>query len=259
MPDPASNKIRLVKYLAHSGVASRRASEKLIAAGRIVVDGKVIRDPAFGVSEVNRVEFNGSPVVMLQRDQCVYVALHKPFGVLSTMSPGLERGVAVSRLVDLPIRLYPVGRLDRDSSGLLLLTNDGVLTHQITHPRHRVSKEYHLKLGRDLTPVDCRRIEAGVEIEGRKVEVDSLRSIKGGKIAIAIHEGRKRILRRLFKELGHNVVELKRVGVGPIALGKLSVGKWRYLSNEEVTRLKSALVPPDSSKIPSTTIPKRKV
>jgi len=221
-------------------VVSRRAAERLVAAGRVTVNGERVTDAVVRVGTDDRVAIDGEMVAAPDFEEYVYIMLHKPVGVLSTMAPSRETGIPVSQLVDLPVRLHTVGRLDRDSCGLLLLTNDGELTHCLTHPRHHVTKEYALKLDHPLTPADVGKLERGVLVEGRAVEVDDLRPMGGNKIAITIHEGRKRILRRLMRELGRQVIELKRVRIGPLTLGKLGIGKWRKLTAREVEALRRA-------------------
>lgn len=231
--------MRLVKFLSTSGVASRRASEKIIASGRVSVNGRSVTDPAFAVNDTDSVLCNGIIVKPVSEEKLIYIAFHKPIGVISTMQLGDEDGVPLTDYVDLKARLFPIGRLDRDSSGLILLTNDGALTQKLTHPSHRVEKEYSLRINRPISQQDFKRLKRGVTVEGRAVEVDKIIFRTGGKIWITIHEGRKRILRRMFKELGYRVEQLKRDRIGPIKLGRLSLGRWRHLTQDEVTRLKS--------------------
>ena len=193
------------------------------------------------------VAVDGQPIASNESRALVYIMLHKPVGVLSTLAPSREKGIPVSRFLDLPVRLHTAGRLDRDSSGLLLMTNDGDWSHLLTHPRHAVPKEYLLKLDRPLTASEMTRLARGIEVDGRAVAIDALNPVGGAKLAITIHEGRKRILRRLMRELGRRVVELKRIRIGPLALGKLGVGKWRKLSAGEVEALRRAAKPPDNT------------
>jgi len=206
----------------------------------VVVNGLVILDPAYGVGECDHIELDGKTLTLPAPGELTYIMLHKPAGVVSTMSPGRERGASLADLVELPQRLHPVGRLDRDSSGLILLTNDGDLTHRLTHPRHRIQKEYLAKLNRPLTPRDFKRIARGVRVDGRVVEVDVIGPARGGRIQMTIHEGRNRIVRRLFGEIGYRVLELKRVRIGPVRLGRLTIGHWRRLRPAEVKSLKVA-------------------
>lgn len=224
-----------------SGIASRRASERLIISGRVSVDGKVMYDPATDVSEVNQIEFDGKPVSPVKSSAKTYLAFNKPEGVLSTMIQGREKGEILTDYVQLKKRIYPVGRLDRESKGLLILTDDGDLTHALTHPSHRVEKEYVVKLNQGIALRDFEIVRKGVAVEGRTVEVEKIVSISKLKLSLVIHEGRKRIIRRLFRELGYNTVELKRIRIGPLKLGKLSPGRWRHLKRNEIDELKSMM------------------
>ena len=203
------------------------------------MDGKLVRDPAFDVSDQNKVVFDGADVRSQDERSLKYILLHKPVGVISSLSTDKEEGLCLSDLVQVDYRIYPVGRLDKDTSGLLLLTNDGDLTQRLAHPSQKVQKEYHLKINRMLNRKDYYAIKRGIEVDGRIVEVDQLSSVKGGRLSITIHEGRNRIVRRLFKEVGYRVIELKRVRIGNVTLGKLAVGKWRYLREAEIVSITS--------------------
>ncbi len=229
--------MRLAKFLSSAGVASRRAAERLITDGRVVVNGRIVADPALDVSDLDVVELDGRRIEPIVKDRLIYIMLHKPAGVVCTMSVGKERGACLSDLVQLDARIYPIGRLDRDSSGLLFLTNDGKLTYDLTHPKYRVEKEYIVRLNHPINPRTFARITKGVAIDNRLLEVDNLMPVKGGRLSITIHEGRKRIIRRLFEEVGRKVTELKRVRIGSVRLGKLPIGKWRYLRNGEVASI----------------------
>ncbi len=230
--------MRLAKYLSSAGVASRRSAEKLIVSGRISVNKRQITDPAYNVQDNDSVEFDGEPVEPVTSGKFVYLMLHKPVGVVSTMSPGREEGDCLSDLVKLDVRLHPIGRLDRDTSGLILLTNDGQFTYRLTHPKHLIQKEYHLRTNRVLTPHAYRRLMKGITIDKRIVKVDEITLIARGKLSVTIHEGRKRIIRRLFDEIGHKVIELKRVRIGTVGLGRLAKGRWRKLTEREIMSLK---------------------
>jgi pseudouridine synthase len=242
VPAGSEGVIRLAKFLARQGVASRRGAERIIASGRVTVNGQTVCDPATGVDDRARIEIDGEPLKRPGGSEFTYIAFHKPVGVTSTMSVGREKGPGLLDLVHLPVLVHPVGRLDRDSSGLLILTNDGDLTHHLTHPRHRVEKEYVLRVNRPWTGDALGRLERGVEIDGRRAEVDRLDLAAGGRIKITIHEGRKRILRRMMMALGYRVLELKRVRVGPICLGRLGVGKWRKLNQREIESIRKLRV-----------------
>lgn len=240
---------RLAKYLAWAGVASRRHSEDLVASRKVTVNGKTVTDPAHLVGGDDLIACDGRTIVRRVAGDLVYVMLHKPLGVVSTMAPGNEKGLCLADLVQLPTRVHPVGRLDRDSSGLLLITNDGDLTLRLTHPRQEVEKEYLVKLQRPLFPRDIEKIRRGVLIDERPVRVQTLESARGGRLRIVICEGRNRIVRRLFGEIGGKVLELKRVRIGTLILGRLGIGRWRKLTAREIERLKEAAQYEDGKQI----------
>ena len=225
--------MRLAKFLAHCGVASRRGSESIIAAGRVTVGGALVTDPARDVDERSGVEVDGRPV----SPQAPEVWLvHKPPGVTSTArEPGRRR--AVVELVASSARLYPVGRLDVDSSGLILLTNDGELANRLTHPRYGVPRTYRMGLRRRASDRDLRRLREGVELDDGLTAPARVRRLGPREIEITIREGRNRQVRRMAEAVGNNVVELVRVGFGPLRLGRLHEGGSRKLDRAEVERL----------------------
>jgi 23S rRNA pseudouridine2605 synthase len=225
--------VRLAKYLAHGGVASRRMAEKIIASGRITVGGEVVRDPAQDVGEGDDVRVDGSPVGAEPREVW---AVNKPPGVVSTAREPGSRPAVVS-LVDSTARLYPVGRLDADSTGLLLLTNDGELANKLTHPRYEVSRAYRVKLRRPPAESDLRRLANGVELDDGLTAPAEVQQLGEREIEIVLREGRNRQVRRMAKAVGNEVVTLRRVRFGPIALANLSRGKARRLSAGEVASL----------------------
>lgn len=231
--------MRLAAFIASSGEASRRQAEKLIAEHRVVVNGLTATDPALGVTSEDDVRLDGRRLELLRPEDLTYIAFHKPIGVVSTMAVGREKGPSITDVLALPERIFPVGRLDQNSSGLLLLTDDGNLAYRLLHPKHKVIKEYLVKLNRPLQPRDYDRIVRGIPVEGRVVEIDGLQPAAGDRWRITIHEGRKHIVRRLFVEIRCRVVELKRTRIGPISLGRLPVGKWRKLTADEINRLRS--------------------
>jgi 23S rRNA pseudouridine2605 synthase len=239
--------MRLAKYLAHSGVASRRAAEKLIAAGRVTVGGERVTDPARDVDTESGVEIDGSPVAPEPRE--VY-ALNKPAGVVSTArDPGGH--TTVVQLVPSPRRLYPVGRLDQESTGLILLTNDGELANQLMHPRYEVPKTYRVQVR--PSPIDepaLRRLREGVELEDGMTLPASVRRLTPARVEITIREGRNRQVRRMLEAVGHRVVALERIAFGPLRLGDLEPGACRRLSGAEVERLRAATASPDATAAP---------
>jgi 23S rRNA pseudouridine2605 synthase len=228
--------VRLAKFLAHGGVASRRRAEEIVAKGVVTVDGEVVRDPAWDVGADSDVRVNGAPV---SAEATEVWAVHKPAGVVSTAREPGDRP-AVVELVDSPARLYPVGRLDADSTGLLLLTNDGALANRLTHPRYEVPKSYRARLGKPIAEGDLERLRSGVELEDGPTAPAAVRRLGEREIAIVLREGRNRQVRRMVEAVGNRVVALRRVGFGPLELGKLPVGKARRLSDAEVRELRDA-------------------
>jgi 23S rRNA pseudouridine2605 synthase len=233
--------MRLAKFLAHAGVASRRASEQLIADGRIAVDGRLATDPALDVSELNDVRYDGERV-RGQETRVVY-ALHKPPGVVSTAADTHGRRT-VTDLVPQGLRLYPVGRLDADSTGLILLTNDGELADLLTHPRYGVEKVYRARIqpGR-LSPRALKALREGVQLDDGPTAPARVRQVGPGLVEIAVREGRKRQVRRMCEAVGHRVIELERVAFGPLGLRGLGLGKSRRLKDAEVERLRRSAGP----------------
>jgi 23S rRNA pseudouridine2605 synthase len=225
--------VRLAKYLAHSGVASRRAAEELVRAGRVRVRGEVVRDPARDVDDASRVEVDGRGVSPAPREVW---AVNKPRGVVSTAhEPGPRR--AVVELVDSPRRLYPVGRLDADSTGLILLTNDGELANRLTHPRYGVPRTYRVTLRRPPGERQLKQLRRGVRLDdGPTVPADVTRTGER-EVEIVLREGRKRQVRRMAEAVGNEAEALERVGFGALRLGDLERGAARRLDPSEVERL----------------------
>jgi 23S rRNA pseudouridine2605 synthase len=225
--------LRLGRYLAHAGVASRRAAEDVIRAGRVTVGGEVVTDPARDVDESSGVAVDGEAVSAERREVW---ALNKPEDVVSTAKePGGRR--AVTDLVDSELRLYPVGRLDADSTGLILLTNDGELANRLTHPRYEVPKAYRVTLARPPSERDLERLRAGVELEDG-VTLPAEVSRRGRhEIEVTIREGRKRQVRRMAEAVGNEVTSLLRVRIGSLELGDLAPGASRRLGDAEVRSL----------------------
>ena len=226
----------MAKFLAHGGVASRRKAEEVIAAGRVTVEGELVRDPARDVSDTDDVRVDGELVGVEVREVW---AVNKPVGVVSTArEPGAR--TAVVELVDSEARLYPVGRLDVDSSGLLLLTNDGELANRLMHPRYEVSKAYRVELRRPPDEADLRRLASGVELEDGMTAPAEVRRLGEREIEVVLREGRNRQVRRMVEAVGNRVVALRRVRFGPVELGRLGEGEARRLSEEEVEALREA-------------------
>lgn len=231
--------MRLAKHLAHAGIASRRASEVLIRDGRVRIDGKIVTDPARDVDGSERIAFDDELLTPLSGKRVVY-AVHKPAGVVSTAHDTHGRA-KVTDLVDSDLRLYPVGRLDADSTGLILLTDDGDLALKLTHPSFEVPKTYRVKV-REL-PVSegsLRRMREGLQLEDGKTAPAGVRQSRPGILEITIHEGKKHQVKRMCEAIGHPVVTLTRIAIGPLRLGDLAVGGVRRLSAAEVQRLRDA-------------------
>jgi 23S rRNA pseudouridine2605 synthase len=225
--------MRLAKFLAHSGVASRRAAERLIAGGRVAVGGEVVRDPARDVEAGSGVTVDGEPVGPEPREVWM---VNKPQDVVSTArEPGSRR--AVTELVDSKRRLYPVGRLDADSTGLILLTNDGELANRLTHPRYGVPKTYLVSVARPPADRDLERLRRGVRLEDGPAAPAQVRRRSESELEITIREGRKRQVRRMLEAIDNEVRSLTRIKFGPLGLGDLRLGAARRLSEGEVASL----------------------
>jgi 23S rRNA pseudouridine2605 synthase len=229
--------MRLGKHLAHAGVASRRASEALVTEGRVTVDGAVITDPARDVSGEETIAVDGE-LVRAPGARVVY-ALHKPPGVVSTAADTHGRRTVVD-LVPSGQRLYPVGRLDADSTGLILLTNDGDLAYALTHPRFEVPRTYRARVEGRPSERALRALREGVELDDGRTAPAHVRLLGPHELELTIHEGRKRQVRRMCEAVGHRVVELRRVAFGPLRLGDLGAGRHRRLTAAEVQRLRDA-------------------
>jgi 23S rRNA pseudouridine2605 synthase len=228
--------MRLAKYLAHAGVASRRSAEELIAAGRVSVEGQTVTDPATAVGEDSRVALDGR--LLEGPEPRVCFALNKPLGVLSTARDTHGRPTVLELVPDSPLRLYPVGRLDADTSGLILLTNDGALANRLTHPSFEVPKTYRATLaGVAIGEAALSALRAGVELEDGRTAPARVRRVGAHEIEITIHEGRNRQVRRMCAAVGHPVTALRRTGFGPLRLGRLAPGGHRRLTRAELQRL----------------------
>ena len=229
--------MRLATFLAHAGVASRRASSELVRAGRVAVDGVPELDPARQI-EGQRVEVDGR--LLAGPEQRVVYALHKPEGVVSTARDTHGRPTVVELVGD-PRRLYPVGRLDADSSGLILLTNDGELANLLLHPRHGVPKTYRARIGGGRPGAAAlARLREGVALEDGPTAPARARVLARDELELELREGRKRQVRRMCAAVGHPVLSLVRVRFGPLELGALAPGAHRRLSDAEVAQLREA-------------------
>ncbi|MFZ0387228.1 MAG: pseudouridine synthase [Solirubrobacteraceae bacterium] len=232
--------MRLVKFLANAGVASRRASEPLIATGRVTVNGERVTDPARDVSESDRVLVDGAPATLPGAGTLAVHAVNKPVGVVSTASDPQGRPTVVS-LVRSDRRLYPVGRLDIDTTGLMLLTNDGALAHRLTHPSFEVRKTYRVVVQRGpVTGMQMAKLREGVELEDGRTAPAEARRVGHETFELTIREGRNRQVKRMCEAIGHRVARLERIAFGPLALGDLASGRTRRLSAAEIAELNRA-------------------
>jgi len=232
--------MRLNKYLAHSGVASRRKADEFIKAGDVTVNGEKVFEMGFKVTPKDTVCFRGKKIT--PTTEKVYILLNKPKDVISTTSDPQGRKTVMDYLKGSKgDRLYPVGRLDRNTTGLLLLTNDGDLAQKLSHPKYEVRKLYHVELNKPLTKNDFKNIKEGVKLEEGIAMVDDLAYVKGMDkkcVGIQLHIGWNRVVRRIFETLGYNVVKLDRVLYANLTKKELPRSKWRYLDEKEVIILK---------------------
>lgn len=233
--------MRLQKYMAECGVASRRKCEEIIAAGRVTVNGKVVDVMGAQVEAGDEVCVDGAPIRAEQRRQ--YILLNKPQGVVTTLSDPQGRRTVRDLIDGIPERIYPVGRLDYDTEGLLLLTNDGALAQRLTHPSCEVDKVYLARVTGNPSNEAIDRLRRGVYMEGdeRRTYPADVRVVRDeslfSDILVTIHEGRNRQVRRMFDAVGHKVLLLRRVRFGPLELGSLRRGEWRELTAQEVELL----------------------
>ncbi|MBU1043471.1 MAG: rRNA pseudouridine synthase [Candidatus Omnitrophica bacterium] len=228
---------RLNKILAKSGICSRRKADELISAGKVKLNGQTVT--ALGTQAditKDKILFNGK---LLITEKKIYVLLHKPVGYTTTIKDPHAEKLITELFPDIPERLFPVGRLDKDTSGLLILTNDGNLSFKLTHPKFEINRIYEVKVQKGLSAQTIKKIEAGgLEIEDYvtskcKIKVRS-RTKANTDLVITLTEGRKREIRKMFSLFGHPVINLKRIRFGKLELGSLQVGKWRYLKRSEI-------------------------
>lgn len=239
--EPSGETMRLQKYLALCGVASRRAAERMILDGRVTVDGEVIREMGVQVEVGQAVSVDGKLVTPEPEKR--YIMYHKPAGEVTTVSDPEGRPTALDHFRDFPVRLYPVGRLDYDSEGLLLLTNDGDLTQRLCHPSFEVHKTYLARISNRLTPEAVRKLETGVLVDGKKTAPATVSIVREEglytDLTVTIHEGRNRQIRKMIEAVGEQVVLLRRIRFGPLYLEDLPRGMWRDLTPRELQSLKN--------------------
>jgi len=233
--------MRLNKFISHSGFTSRRKADELIFQGKVRINNKVEKNPGY------RVDLKSDNVTILGKEikleeKLIYIMLNKPVEVIASADDQFNRKTVVD-MVDLKERIYPVGRLDYDSKGLIILTNDGDLTYKLTHPKHEVYKKYMVKVNKVLSSKEVDFLASGLEIDGYKTNkaiIEVVNKSKGNtNMYISIDEGRNRQIRKMFESIDAEVITLKRVSVGKLLLGNLKEGNWRYLTKKEIDYLKS--------------------
>lgn len=230
--------IRLQKYMADCGVASRRKCEEIILQGKVKVNGIKVTELGTKVTEEDEVSVNGEVIKKVFKK--VYIAMNKPVGYITSVSDEFDRPTVMNLVEDeIHTRVYPVGRLDFDTEGLLIMTNDGDLTFKLTHPKHTIYKTYVATLNDVPHPKDIERLKKGVVIDGKKTQQPKVNWLKDNIVEISISEGRNRQVRKMFEAIGYEVVTLQRVAIGNLTLGNIPLGRWRHLSNPEINYLKS--------------------
>jgi 23S rRNA pseudouridine2605 synthase len=232
--------IRLNRYIANAGICSRREADKLIASGAVSVNGKIVTEMGTKISRNDSVNFGGET---LKKEKMVYVLLNKPKDYITTTDDpdGRKTVMALVRNACRE-RIYPVGRLDRATTGLLLMTNDGEMAKKLMHPKHGVKKIYHVELDNNLSRTDMDKIFQGIELEDGRAQVDEIAYDGAGadkkSIGLELHAGKNRIVRRIFESLGYKVVRLDRVYYAGLTKKDLPRGKWRFLTQIEINMLK---------------------
>lgn len=227
--------MRLQVFLSHSRVCSRRKALELVQAGRVRVQGKVVTEPSYEVSpDAPDIRLDGKKVELGGKD---YLVLNKPRGIVTTLQDKYAQATVLGLLPKAYKHLYPVGRLDKDSEGLLLFTNDGELTFKLLHPSFKVDKVYYVETDKPLDENSIRHLERGVFIEGRKTAPAKITPAGRASLRITIHEGRKRQIRLMLSGLGFQVLRLERIKYGPVSLGNLKAGQWRLLDKKEIEAL----------------------
>jgi 23S rRNA pseudouridine2605 synthase len=226
--------VRLNKFIAQSGAASRRKADLLIEAGQVSINGRVIKELGTQIDPINdRVVVEGLTIRLPNIKS--YIAFYKPRGTLSTVSgPGETLEPFLAEMRD--PGLFHVGRLDKDSEGLLLITNDGEWANRVTHPRYQTSKEYELELDRAISTVEGQRLLQGVELDDGLFKADTLEEVGPKKLRVTIHDGRNRVLRRVFAQLGYEVNLLKRLRIGEVRLGRMKPGQWKAIDPQSINQ-----------------------
>lgn len=227
--------MRLQTFLSRAGVVSRRAAVKVVRSGKICVNGRKVFEPSFRVDpKKDRIFFNNKRIFPRKY---IYIMLHKPKGVITTKKDPYATRTVMDLLPRKYSHLNPIGRLDKDTTGLLVLANDGELANKLTHPKFNVKKVYEAALDKRLSDIDKARIERGISLDGRHTAPCRISLRKGNGLEVTLHEGKKRQIKRMFAVLGYRVINLKRIGEGFLSLARLGIGKWRFLTDKEVFEL----------------------
>lgn len=233
--------MRLNKYIAQAGIASRRKADELTVQGNVKINGVVMKEPGYDVKEGDVVEVNGH--VMKPSSKLIYIMLNKPKGYITTASDEKGRPTVMDLLTDIPERLFAIGRLDYNTSGMLLLTNDGDLAYRLTHPKHQIYKTYRVRVSGVLSETKAVRLRSGVDIGGFVTSKAKVKILKGAErstiVEIQIYEGKNRQVRKMFAAVGNKVIDLERIAIGELRLGRLMEGHYRKLSREEIEYLKN--------------------
>jgi 23S rRNA pseudouridine2605 synthase len=231
--------IRLNKFIANAGICSRREADRLIVSGVVKVNGTVVKDLGVKISPEDKVQFEEQTI---KSEKKFYVLLNKPKGYITTTDDPFDRKTVMFLVKNAcNARIYPVGRLDRDTTGVLLLTNDGDLAKKLTHPRHRIIKIYHVILDKNLKAGDLTKIAHGIELDDGLIKPDAVSYVQGAdkkEVGIEIHSGKNRVIRRIFESLGYKVTKLDRVSFAGLTKKDVPRGKWRHLNDKEVSFLK---------------------
>ena len=232
--------MRLNKYIASAGICSRRKADELIAAGNVKINGAVMREMGYDVEEGDRVVVNGR--LIEGAGEKVYVAVNKPKGYITSMDDDRDRATVAELVKDIPERLFPVGRLDYNTTGLLLMTNDGDLAYRLTHPKHEVFKTYVALVSGIVSDARLARLRKGVDIGGFVTSPARVKIVRQNQrstlVEISIREGKNRQVRKMFKAVGNNVMELERIAIGDVRLGHMQQGHYRKLTRREIEYLK---------------------
>ena len=231
---------RLQKFLAGAGVASRRQCEKYILEGKVKVNDKIVTELGTKVTENDIVKFNNKVVKHIEKKEYVYIMLNKPLGFVTTVSDEQGRKTVLD-LVKVDKRVVPVGRLDMYTSGMLLLTNDGDLVYELTHPKHEISKTYEVSIDKDITKEELEILKNPMDIDGYITKGATVEIIKKHPEKVILHitisEGRNRQVRKMIEQIGHRVLYLKRIAIGQLTMKDLPLGKWRYINEGDIKKI----------------------